>query len=270
MVVCHGGSGFVNSFLAHSFLCSVLTCSNRLSRQGPILLLSAFERCLLLISISRQLPRTFLLQEINITLQSPQIEVHGAAAAMNPTAQPLQPSKFHSSSQPHTSQLNAGAGSFAPPIPIRQPALGWAPEQPPLSDSKWSHLHPSEILDSVFLNEHSMSKRSTSWIHLKDPFAGNGFQPSLIPWWTRWCIVFAHKKTNLYDCDIAKIYKHRYRDVIPGIQHMGTTDALELCTFLRDANHEYATEYAFFPGLQLLHCLKTHSATYHFPNSLYE
>lgn len=161
---------------------------------------------------------------------------------MNPNAQPFQPSKFHTSSPPRSSQLNAGAASFAPPVTIRQPTLGWPPEQPPLSDSKWNHLHPSEIPDSVFLNEHSMSKRSTSWLHLKDPFGGNGFQPSLMPWWTHWCIVFAHEKTKLDDCDIAKMYKHRYRDVIPGIQHMGTADALELYNFLRNRDHQYASK----------------------------
>lgn len=87
-----------------------------------------------------------------------------------------------------------------------------------------------------------MSKHSTSWLHLKDPFAGDSFQPALMPWWTHWSIVFAHKKPKLDDSDIAKMYKHRYRDVIPGIQYMGTTDALELYTFLYDGEHDYASK----------------------------
>lgn len=191
-------------------------------------------------SIRRRLLRTHLSQEINITLQSHRFEEHSAAEAMNPTAQPFQPSNFHPSSGAPSSPLNAGAPSSASSVPTRQPALGWPSEQPPLSDSKWNHFHPSEIPDSVFLSEHSMSKRSTSWLHLKDPFEGDGFQPSLTPWWTHWYIIFAHGKTDLDDCDIAKMYKHRYRDVIPGIQHMGTADALELYNFLHNREHEYA------------------------------
>lgn len=62
-------------------------------------------------------------------------------------------------------------------------------------------------------------------------------------------VAFAHERTNLDDSTIAKMYKHRYRDVIPGIQYMGTADALQLYTHLCDGAHEYASEYAAFPKL---------------------
>ncbi|KAF6226427.1 hypothetical protein HO133_009293 [Letharia lupina] len=157
---------------------------------------------------------------------------------MNPTARSFQPSNFHGSSPPPPSQFNPRAAAFVPAIPIREPTLGWPSEQPPLSEKKWNHLHPSEIPDFVFLNEHS-----TSWLHLEDPFTRGSFQPSLLPWWTHWCVAFAHERTNLDDAAIAKMYKHRYRNVIPGIQCMGTTDALQLYTYLCDGSHDYASKW---------------------------
>ena len=162
---------------------------------------------------------------------------------MNPTARSFQPSKSHATSPPPSSQFNPGATSFAPAVPLSKTAPGWPPEQLPLTDKRWNDIHPSEIPDSVFLKDHA------SWLHLENPFEGNRFEPSLIPWWTHWIVVFAHKKTNLDDSAIAKMYKHRYRDVIPGIQNMATADALQLFEYLCDSAHTYASEYVPLPKL---------------------
>ena len=159
---------------------------------------------------------------------------------MNPTARSFQPSKSHATSPPASSRLNPSTTSFAPTVALSKTTPGWPPQQSPLTDKRWNDTHPSEIPDSVFLSDHA------SWLHLENPFEGNHFEPSLIPWWTHWVVVFANKKTNLDDSAIAKLYKHRYRDVIPGIQNMVTADALQLYEYLCDSAHTYASEYVPF------------------------
>lgn len=172
---------------------------------------------------------------------------------MYPTARFSQPSKLLASSpSPPPFKLNPEAAAFVPSVPVRQTTLGWPPNQSPLSDKERNHLHPSEIPDLVFLKEHS-----TSWLDLANPFAGNRFQPSFIPWWTHWFIAFAHEKTKLDGAAITQRYKHRYRDVIPGIQLMETADELLLYTHLCDGGHEYASQYVTFPPLYPHLLLKT-------------
>ena len=159
---------------------------------------------------------------------------------MNPTARSFQPSNSHATSSPPSSRVNPRITAFATAMPLSKTTPGWPPEQSPLADKRWNDTHPSEIPDLVFLNDRA------SWLHLKNPFEGCHFEPSLIPWWTHWVVVFANKKTNLDDSAIAKLYKHRYRDVIPGIQNMVTADALQLYEYLCDSAHTYASEYVPF------------------------
>ena len=159
---------------------------------------------------------------------------------MNPTARSFRPSKLHATSSTPSSQFNPRTTSSAPTVPLSKTTPGWPPEQSTLTDKRWNDTHPSEIPDLIFLNDRA------SWLHLKNPFEGCHFQPSLIPWWTHWVVVFSNKKTNLDDSAIAKLYKHRYRDVIPGIQNMVTADALQLYEYLCDSAHTYAFEYVPF------------------------
>ncbi len=74
-------------------------------------------------------------------------------------------------------------------------------------------------------------------------------------WWSHWLIAFAHTGMMMEGPDICEVYKWRYKDMIPGIENMTSTDECELWVALQDGLHKYAFKWEIVEMRELWYIL---------------
>lgn len=133
--------------------------------------------------------------------------------------------------------------------------MGWPDNQPAFTDRRYDGIHPSNIPNAVFSSA-GITWQETKWLERREIFEEvlDGklvFDASKTPWWTHWMIAFAHTRTDMSPQDICKIYRDRYRDSIPKLQHMSVNDEWELWLHVGDGNHRYAFEWETWDEVRL-------------------
>lgn len=130
-----------------------------------------------------------------------------------------------------------------PSSTARRLGLGWPSSYYPPVARPWHDQHPS-IVDNHYLLSTCDNLKSIF------PESARSFVPENTPWFSHWMIAFWAQKTTLTEVECCMVYRYKYRDAIPGIQHMKAKHVVELWDCLRDGEREYAFHWERTEGFE--------------------